>query len=110
MPVRREWHGKFGAVRASLERLYEISKLAQIKGTIHTVECCVHTAQIHQQANHGHISCRLMFRQQLVPQYLASLTTSSHCIDVQICESLLANRIRLVAVRKDGLIILEDIL
>lgn len=48
-----------------------------------------------------------MFTQELVPQYLTGLATSSHGIDVDIGKGLFADVIWFVAVCKYSLIILE---
>ncbi len=71
-----------------------------------TVQRRIHSAQVNQQADHRHILCGLMFSQQLVPQDLARLATSSHSIDIQI-RKVLEAFLRLIAVGEHLLLILK---
>jgi len=73
-----------------------------------TIQRSVHATQIDQQADHCHVLRGLVLGQELVSQDLASLATSSHCINVEIGKSLLGDLIRFIAVCEDRLVIFED--
>ena len=77
-------------------------------GARRTVECCIHPANVDQQADHRHALRGFAVTKQLVAKDLTGLATPGHGINVEVSEALLADPARFVAVGKDFLLVRED--
>ena len=71
-----------------------------------TVQRRVHPANIDQQTDHCHVDSRRPIRQELILQYLATLGTPRHCLQVDVSKGITVAAVRDPV--KDGSVVRED--